>query len=465
MLAPATSTRRRRPQHPPSPEEEEEMVADACSLPDEIERSPFALPSEEEIFRMRGETTSSSSALKKSLGGTKGARRQKIWEREVAGATGRSSIVSLGRSSRTLRAAGMAATASSAAGQSVGMGGTQQRHVAPWRQEDSMAEFVAKKKEMFLVQMSLDTKRDEIRKLEEKARMKEEALRKSEEMLEEDALRFDTFLKENDKKAHDAIKRAERETKLRTDKMIEIKKLNQQIQLVQSDMNKHRESLEDCLRYKAFLHSLTPQSYIDQQAAIKRERQQERRKRRFEVNKKAWEVERRRISEAEALEQQQQDEGGGAAGGGGDKAGEKKRKGGKDRSSLQQQQQQDVPKVPPKLESIPLTSSGEDMPMYFTDPQQLLDIFQTLEEQNLYLIQISQETEHAVDELRQNFRETQRAMDAKSQALSESIQQLEAAIAAEQAKADQLRKRIDASAGDTLDKQEDLLQQLHGKVS
>lgn len=35
-------------------------------------------------------------------------------------------------------------------------------------------------------------------------------------MLEEDAIRFDTFLKENDKKAHEAIKKAERETKVTT---------------------------------------------------------------------------------------------------------------------------------------------------------------------------------------------------------------------------------------------------------
>ena len=42
---------------------------------------------------------------------------------------------------------------------------------------------------------------------------------KSEQMLEEDAIRFDTFLKENDKKAHEAIKRAEKETKLKQDKV------------------------------------------------------------------------------------------------------------------------------------------------------------------------------------------------------------------------------------------------------
>ena len=74
--------------------------------------------------------------------------------------------------------------------------------VMPRRNEkENTTEFVAKKREMFLVQMSLDTKREEIRKLEEKAQMKEEALQRSEQMLEEDAMRFDAFLKENDKKA------------------------------------------------------------------------------------------------------------------------------------------------------------------------------------------------------------------------------------------------------------------------
>lgn len=83
-------------------------------------------------------------------------------------------------------------------------------------ERETMSDFISKKREMFLVQMSLDTKRDEIRKvrcrrsrptprsaphrpappqLEEKARMKEQALRRSELILEEDAMRFETFLK------------------------------------------------------------------------------------------------------------------------------------------------------------------------------------------------------------------------------------------------------------------------------
>ena len=48
---------------------------------------------------------------------------------------------------------------------------------------------------------------------------REEALKKSEQMLEEDALRFDAFLKENDEKVQEAIKKAEVEAKAKQDKV------------------------------------------------------------------------------------------------------------------------------------------------------------------------------------------------------------------------------------------------------
>lgn len=140
-----------------------------------------------------------------------------------------------------------------------------------------MADFIAKKRDMFLIQMSLDTKRQEIQKLEEKAQMKEDALRKSEMMLEEDAMRFDAFLKENDKKAHDALKRfllrslmiiayhkfprADMETKEKQEKVIEIKRLNQQISKVDNEMSKYDEQLNACLKYKKFLDDLTPREF------------------------------------------------------------------------------------------------------------------------------------------------------------------------------------------------------------
>ena len=48
----------------------------------------------------------------------------------------------------------------------------------------------------------------------------------------EDAIKLDTFLKENDKRAHDAVKEAEAATKKKNDKVQEIKRLNQQLQAV-----------------------------------------------------------------------------------------------------------------------------------------------------------------------------------------------------------------------------------------
>ena len=94
-----------------------------------------------------------------------------------------------------------------------------------------MTDFIEKKRQMFLVQMSLDTKRAEIRKLEEQAQKREEALRNSEQMLEADAQRFESFLKKNDQQAVQAIKNAETETKLKQDKVQEIKKLTAQVNI------------------------------------------------------------------------------------------------------------------------------------------------------------------------------------------------------------------------------------------
>ncbi|KAH8088784.1 hypothetical protein JL720_6748 [Aureococcus anophagefferens] len=272
------------------------------------------------------------------------------------------------------------------------------------QEKENMAEFIAKKREMFLVQMSLDTKREEIRKLEEKAQMKEEALKKSEQMLEEDAIRFDTFLKENDKKAHEAIKKAEKETKLKTDKVQEIKRLNQQIQM----------------------------------KAIKRERQESRRQARIQKRRDALEKKRREAYEAQLrLEEAEA-------------APKKKYGAGRRRKSVAgaDPSKAVAPKMPP-----PVATPELDEPLT-----------SQLEEQNLFLIQNSQETEKALEELKQNFEATKEQMDGKTALLKQNIDELELQIGAEENKAAQLRGRLQARAGETQGRQEKLLAQLHEKV-
>merc|ERR1719326_2128751 len=145
------------------------------------------------------------------------------------------------------------------------------------REKENITDFVAKKREMFLVQMSLDVKKAEILKLDEKARMKEEALKKAQAMLDEDVTRFDTFLQANDAKAHKAMKQAEDMTKTKQEKMQKIKQLKSQISAIQSEISKHKEQKEECVKFKRFLDKLTPQEWKDKQTELKRQRRVQRR--------------------------------------------------------------------------------------------------------------------------------------------------------------------------------------------
>ena len=244
--------------------------------------NPFKLPGDDQIFRLREEERRNKDDAKLK------STTMKIWEKGgTNGPSASQRLQEIVGNEKLLKLADV-----------VQQENDNAKMMMPRRQEkENTADFVAKKREMFLVQMSLDTKREEIRKLEEKAQMKEEALQRSEQMLEEDAMRFDAFLKENDKKAHDAIKRAEEETKRKQEKNQEIKRLTQQIQAVNSEMSKHREALEDCLRYKNFLDMLTPPEWFEQHARNREEKIAKMKKEAHDIKYKEWEKTRRRLVE------------------------------------------------------------------------------------------------------------------------------------------------------------------------
>lgn len=73
-------------------------------------------------------------------------------------------------------------------------------------EKEDHLDYIAKKREMFLVKYSLAVKRDEMKKLEELAAAEERKLESAEKFLEEDAAMFDEFLKENDRNSVEAIK-------------------------------------------------------------------------------------------------------------------------------------------------------------------------------------------------------------------------------------------------------------------
>eukprot|EP01113_Clastostelium_recurvatum_P007063 TRINITY_DN13255_c0_g1_i1.p1 TRINITY_DN13255_c0_g1~~TRINITY_DN13255_c0_g1_i1.p1 ORF type:complete len:341 (+),score=79.96 TRINITY_DN13255_c0_g1_i1:2-1024(+) len=133
-------------------------------------------------------------------------------------------------------------------------------------QPTNLANFVESKRSMFLLQYSLAVKREEMLRLDQTAQAREDALKRAEKMLDEDAARFDAFLKENNVKTMEATKRADQETKAKIDKVSELKKLTAQIGTIRNEMAKYDEMLEDCNKYKDFLDLLTPADWKEEVA-------------------------------------------------------------------------------------------------------------------------------------------------------------------------------------------------------
>lgn len=144
---------------------------------------------------------------------------------------------------------------------------------------ESPSEIVSKKRDIFLLQYSLDAKRAEIKRLREAAAKEEEDLKKEEAELEKAALEFDSFLEENDRKAMEALRRAEQETKTKLAKVKEIKKLQLALISVRSEISKSEEQLRDSLRCRKLLELLTPKSWLEENLyAPRRARRAEREK-------------------------------------------------------------------------------------------------------------------------------------------------------------------------------------------
>lgn len=327
---------------------------DGVPYEDPFANNPFQLPTEKEVFQM-----------------TKEAKQKKLEERErqrtlgVADKTTKTRVVSQIQLSRGHLTGGKRLGTS--AGQPWQSSSSRDRP----RERETVSDFIAKKKEMFLLSLSLDTKWAEIQKLEERAQWREEALAKSDKMLLEDSARFEKFLRENDEKALEAAKRAEQETRLKQDKVKEIRKLTAEIESTKNELSKVEEQLAKCEEYKEFLDGLTPKDWIiDRRTELLKEQPD-------------------KPVSGELIENQQ------------------------GRKWLEDD------------------LGGQ----YFTEPRQLLEIFAHLEENNLFLIQQAQDTEEALEKVKHQFQETKLKMDSELSTLSSQIEHLQAQIEVEKTRA------------------------------
>ncbi|XP_078066160.1 cilia- and flagella-associated protein 100 [Mustelus asterias] len=325
---------------------------------------------------------------------------------------------------------------------------TRERHV----EKETLNDYINKKREMFILQYSLTMKKDEMRKLDEVAAAEERKLEKAEQYLEEDAAMFDEFLKENDKNSVEAMRIAERETKLKLDKVAEIKKVTTQMMAVKNDIVKFEETLKDYQIYREFLIKLSPKEWKD-------ERERKRKEMKMSQNStkdKSGEVLSKVLPTPTLL----------------------RRHGSK--TSIQSSQEIRVIKlgvksssdrrksaaVPQSRHDLEWSDSDEDQELYFTDPKQLLDIYTELEEQNLSLILNSQETEEAVEEIKQAMATAQHKMNCETDFLKQQLNMLNEAVAKEESRAAELelKAKMFSFSQSTIEDQDKMLESLDQKV-
>ncbi|OWF34674.1 cilia- and flagella-associated protein 100-like isoform X3 [Mizuhopecten yessoensis] len=316
---------------------------------------------------------------------------------------------------------------------------TRDRHV----EKESLAEYIAKKREMFLVQYSLGVKRDEMKKLEEMAQKEEKKLELAEQYLEEDAAMFDEFLKENDANSAEAVREAENETKAKLEKVAEVKKINTQMMTIKSEISKYEDTLKEYQLYRKFLDSLTPQETREVRD-LKRQKRRKEKQREFEKNMQVMK------KSGAALDKTKK------------KLPPKSDTVSKIGSATKKPDQESV--MSAMFDSD--DDSDEDLDLFFSDPHQLLDIFAELEEQNLSLIQNSQETEEALEEMKHNIKLTKLKMEKETQILKDQIDKLNTQIYKEEARAEDLKIKAKMfSYGEfKAEDQEKMLQALNKKV-
>ncbi|XP_007948807.1 cilia- and flagella-associated protein 100 [Orycteropus afer afer] len=262
-------------------------------------------------------------------------------------------------------------------------------------ESDNINSYVDQKRQMFLIQYALEMKRNEIQRLEMLAAKEEAKLELAEKSLEKDAALFDEFLRENDRSSVQALRAAEKETKAKIEKIFEFRDLTTQIMNIKSEISKFEDTLQHYKIYKDFLYKLSPKEWFDEQE-----------KKRLAL-KKAKEV-------ANTPKE----------------------------SSVPSTSGDKVPLLRRSSSGILLEedpdSDSEELELYFTEPQQLLDVFTKLEEQNLSLIQNTQEMEETLEELSFTLKNTQNRMDREVNQLKQWITTMMMSIAKEEETAAEL---------------------------
>ena len=321
---------------------------------------------------------------------------------------------------------------------------TRDRHI----EKEQLQDYIQKKRDMFLVQYALEVKKEEMAKLEMITAREEKELEHDEQQLESDEVKFDKFLRENDKNSAEAIKEAEHQTNLKMAKMSGIKSLQAEIATVKSDISKNEDKLKELDQYRSFLDALAPPNWQEKAAAQAKQAAE------------AAQAEAEAAQAAEAAEAQE--DGGNEAEAG---ASDGNVESGAENAGVSD----DGGEAGAAEDSAPDAGDegGDDWrpQLYFTKPKQLLDIYAELESHNLSLITNGQETEEALQDLEERIDLEESRMATERKYLEMQIDELKTEIRNEEDLAWFARERTSYFSSNNVDHQEKDMDQLNGKVA
>ncbi|XP_054872316.1 cilia- and flagella-associated protein 100 isoform X2 [Amphiprion ocellaris] len=289
----------------------------------------------------------------------------------------------------------------------------------------SKYDLISMERQKAVLELSLITKRSEILRMDKAIAKEERQLKQLEKTIERDNLNFEEFLRENEKKSVEARTLFEKEAKLKQERNTEIKKLTAEMGTIKSEIAKFEEILIDYKRYKELLFKLSPPEWQEAQKT-----------------KKTKVLSGKDAQHNQNLEPEEMAD---------------------ENSKLSPNLELKVSgpgrELPSTTETGPssahsgtlvtnskLDSDGleyEDEPeLYFTDPQQLLDLMTELTEQNLSLIQNSARVEEKLEELKQFMETTRRKIEKDEEQIALQINDMNQRIDKEKARGAKLKQKV-----------------------
>ncbi|CAF1145180.1 unnamed protein product [Adineta ricciae] len=228
-------------------------------------------------------------------------------------------------------------------------------------ERNSLRDYLRKNHELFILQYTINVKRNEIERLEKDLRREEHALIKSEKYIMEDLALFDQFLDAWNRNASDAAARADEESMKKEELINEIKRLEKTLLTCQNDRNHLIDLLRQSRRHQQFLFKFAPEGWRSQIL-------------------NSIETEHNRSIDAF--------------------------------------------KHTANSNKESILMSPEDYSLYFTQPDQLLEIFTEMEEKSLPLVEKSQHTSEVLDRIHSTTITTQTEQDHQVEQLQLKINHL-----------------------------------------